>query len=53
MPGYGGGANWPGAAVDPETATLYVTAMNHLWARELQNIIRPSKGKVVKLRKRA
>ncbi len=28
MPGYGGGANWPGAALDPETATLYVPAMN-------------------------
>jgi quinoprotein glucose dehydrogenase len=29
MPGYGGGANWPGAAVDPDTATLYIPAMNH------------------------
>ena len=24
LPGAGGGANWPGAAFDPETATLYV-----------------------------
>ena len=24
MPGYGGGANWPGAAFDPETGILYV-----------------------------
>lgn len=24
LPGYGGGANWPGAAFDPETGVLYV-----------------------------
>ena len=29
MPGYGGGANWPGAAFDPETGVLYVPSMNH------------------------
>jgi len=28
-PGYGGGANWPGAALDPETAILYVPTMEH------------------------
>ncbi|HIA48544.1 MAG TPA: pyrroloquinoline quinone-dependent dehydrogenase [Candidatus Hydrogenedentes bacterium] len=29
VPGYGGGANWPGASFDPETGYLYVPAMNH------------------------
>ncbi len=28
LPGYGGGANWPGAAFDPETEMLYVPSMN-------------------------
>jgi len=28
LPGYGGGANWPGAAVDPETGMLYIPTMN-------------------------
>lgn len=28
LPGYGGGANWPGAAFDPETSILYVPSMN-------------------------
>ena len=28
MPGYGGGANWPGSAVDPETGILYVPSNN-------------------------
>lgn len=27
VPGWGGGANWPGAAFDPETMTLYVPSM--------------------------
>jgi quinoprotein glucose dehydrogenase len=27
LPGYGGGANWPGAALDPETGVLYVPSM--------------------------
>lgn len=27
MPGWGGGANWPGAAFDPESNTLYVPSM--------------------------
>ncbi len=27
MPGSGGGANWPGAAVDPETGILYVPSV--------------------------
>lgn len=35
-PGLGGGANWEGAAVDPETGILYVTSANaysvmHMW----------------------
>lgn len=29
MPGYGGGANWPGATFDPETGYLYIPTMNH------------------------
>ena len=29
LPGYGGGANWPGAAFDPETKLLYIPTMNH------------------------
>ena len=29
LPGYGGGANWPGAAFDPESGYLFVPAMNH------------------------
>jgi quinoprotein glucose dehydrogenase len=28
-PGYGGGANWPGAAFDPETGYLFIPTMNH------------------------
>lgn len=28
LPGYGGGANWPGAAFDPETGVLYIPSMN-------------------------
>ena len=28
LPGYGGGANWPGAGFDPESGYLYVPAMN-------------------------
>lgn len=42
-PGEGGGANWPGAAVDPETGILYVSSRNgfsvmHLYSPE------PEKG---------
>ncbi|PCJ62440.1 MAG: pyrroloquinoline quinone-dependent dehydrogenase, partial [Candidatus Hydrogenedentota bacterium] len=29
LPGYGGGANWPGVAVDPETGYMYIPTMNH------------------------
>lgn len=29
VPGYGGGANWPGAAFDPEMGLLFVPTMNH------------------------
>src|SRR5690606_13928276 len=29
MPGFGGGANWQGAAFDPETGTLYVPSTSH------------------------
>lgn len=29
LPGYGGGANWPGCGFDPETGMLYVPSMNH------------------------
>lgn len=29
VPGYGGGANWPGAALDPESGYLYIPTMNH------------------------
>lgn len=28
-PGDGGGANWPGAALDPATSILYVSSMSH------------------------
>jgi quinoprotein glucose dehydrogenase len=28
LPGYGGGANWPGCAIDPETGVMYVPTMN-------------------------
>jgi quinoprotein glucose dehydrogenase len=28
LPGYGGGANWPGCAFDPETRTMYIPSMN-------------------------
>ncbi len=28
LPGYGGGANWPGCAYDPETGRLYIPSMN-------------------------
>jgi quinoprotein glucose dehydrogenase len=28
LPGYGGGANWPGCAFDPETNTMYIPSMN-------------------------
>lgn len=29
LPGYGGGANWPGCAVDPETGVIYIPSMEH------------------------
>ncbi len=29
LPGAGGGANWPGAGIDPETGILYVPASNN------------------------
>src|SRR5690606_18266102 len=29
MPGFGGGANWQGAALDPETNILYVPSTSH------------------------
>ena len=28
VPGYGGGANWPGCAFDPETGRFYIPSMN-------------------------
>jgi quinoprotein glucose dehydrogenase len=46
-PGEGGGANWPGAAVDPETGILYVSSRNgfsvmHLYSPD------PEKGGTVR-----
>ncbi len=36
LPSYGGGANWPGAAFDPETGRLYVPSMTRLLVMTLQ-----------------
>ncbi|HEV8381336.1 MAG TPA: pyrroloquinoline quinone-dependent dehydrogenase [Gemmatimonadales bacterium] len=46
LPGFDGGGEWGGAAVDPETATLYVNASDVPWIaamRELAHIV-PTAG---------
>ena len=35
LPSYGGGANWPGAALDPETGWLYVPSMTRVLSMKL------------------
>jgi len=35
LPSYGGGANWPGASVDPETGWLYIPSMTRLLQMKL------------------
>ncbi len=35
LPGYGGGANWPGAAFDPETGILYIPSRTMLMAASI------------------
>ena len=35
MPGEGGGTNWPGAAVDPESGLLYVPSFTRPWVYSL------------------
>ena len=41
FPGYDGGAEWGGAAFDPETALLYVNANEMAWILSLVNSRRP------------
>jgi len=46
FPGFDGGGEWGGAAVDPETATLYVNASDVPWIaamRETQAVSAPSR----------
>jgi len=38
LPGVGGGANWPGASVDPETGILYVQSQTQQSAMALQKM---------------
>ncbi len=35
LPGYGGGANWPGAAFDPETGILYIPSRTMMMAASI------------------
>ncbi|MDX1383215.1 MAG: PQQ-binding-like beta-propeller repeat protein, partial [Thermoanaerobaculia bacterium] len=35
LPSYGGGANWPGASLDPETGWLYIPSMTRLLQMKL------------------
>ncbi|MEE2776989.1 MAG: pyrroloquinoline quinone-dependent dehydrogenase [Acidobacteriota bacterium] len=35
LPSYGGGANWPGASLDPETGWLYIPSMSRLLQMKL------------------
>src|SRR6266511_2333697 len=46
LPGFDGGGEWGGAAVDPETATLYVNASDVPWIAAMREIARlpPSTG---------
>jgi quinoprotein glucose dehydrogenase len=46
FPGFDGGAEWGGAAVDPETATIYVNANEMAWVGQLApNNGKPSDGR--------
>ncbi len=46
LPGFDGGGEWGGAAVDPETATLYVNASDVPWIAAMREVARlpPSTG---------
>jgi len=41
LPGFDGGGEWGGAAVDPETATLYVNASDVPWIAAMRKTILP------------
>jgi quinoprotein glucose dehydrogenase len=40
LPGFDGGGEWGGAAVDPETATLYVNASDVPWIARMRDVVR-------------
>src|SRR5204863_3120198 len=46
LPGFDGGGEWGGAAVDPETATLFVNASDVPWIAAMREVARlpPSTG---------
>lgn len=48
FPGFDGGGEWGGAAVDPETAILYVNSTELPWALTMINV--PAKGKDASLK---
>lgn len=44
LPGFDGGGEWGGAAVDPETATLYVNASDVPWIAAMREAVRLPSG---------
>lgn len=44
LPGFDGGGEWGGAAVDPETATLYVNASDVPWVAAMRELERIAPG---------
>jgi quinoprotein glucose dehydrogenase len=44
LPGYGGGANWPGAALDPETNTLYIPSRSMMMSASIGPVPDPARS---------
>ena len=42
LPGFDGGGEWGGAAVDPDSATLYVNASDVAWIAAMRESVRPT-----------